>query len=598
MVDLAAPGPAARPDRYLAVNGFVGALLFAVTALAGGLLALIDAAALSTAWKLGIGLAMIVFLIGWAILAILAAPGEDGNSVVGNTLEAASRPTAYQRLVQPVLNTSGRWLEISADAPWLRLLSRSLSRKLLDVSLTAGVAYPLILVLLSWAVSGADARLGSIVILQAQTSPWLRAGAVSALSLASVLLVLSQREIDTEEAPSPFGVLVIALTILGGVILGLAAPGALALALAGAVAGAVILFSAFTVFSWLLSIGLKASVALPELVTMSAAIFVSALGNGLAPGLAVFGAISGSVALAWGIGSLPVTFVAILGGLLGAGALVSAVAILRDRDPSWIGSGFLLLGLSATVMIAVWLVDWSKVPEDARGLVVFLAVLPLINGVYDWLSLGVTLALVRLGQRSGVSAVLFGLLDALFAAGLFLASGATMIAAIHGMNLAAGVAFVPLGAMLAEMGDVATYWWVYAMLFSTALPTLLHLFLAALSVTTPRLPPGLRAGLRRLVAAARTEIWAMAAAPLALTAVAVAGLAVIGLGLALAGYAVIAAVDLAAGWEVAVGEQVLAALEGYLGLLRQFADVLGVPHFVGDTTYDPVVPAATPGAVR
>lgn len=573
----AEPKPAARPDRYLAVNAFVGGLLFAVTALAAGLLALVESDALWVAWKLGIGLAMIVLLTGWAVLAILAAPGEDGRSVVGTTLMAASRPTPYHRLVQPVLNTSGRWLEISAGAPWHRLLKLSLSHKLLDVSLAAGVAYPLVLLLLSWAVSGADARLGSTVILAAQASLWLRAGAVGALTLAFVLLVLSQRDSEADEPPSRLGVFVLALTILGGLILGLAAPGALALSLGGALAGAIILLSVFMVVVWGMAKGLKVNLALPELLTMTAWAIVSSLGSGLAPGLAVFGAISGSVALAWGLGSLSATAVAVLGAVLGAAALVSAVDILRDGNRSLWGSGFLLIGLSAPVMLAGWLVDWSRAPEDSRGLVIFLAVLPLINGVFDWLSLGVTLTLVRLGHRRGIWAVLFGLIDVLVAAGLFLASGATMIAAIHGMNLAAGVAFVPLGAMLAEMGDVATYWWVYAMLFSTALPTLLHLFLAALSVTTPRLPERLRAGLLRLVAAARTEIWAMAAAPLALTAVAVVGLAVIAFGLGLVGAALIAAIDLAVGWEVAVGDQLLAALHWYLGLFLHLADGIGVP---------------------
>jgi hypothetical protein len=65
---------------------------------------------------------------------------------------------------------------------------------------------------------------------------------------------------------------------------------------------------------------------------------------------------------------------------------------------------------------------------------------------------------------------------------LFLALRATLVCIVSWMNVVAGVAFVDLGSLLAQAGDTSRYWWLYAMLFSTALPTLIHLSAATLSL--------------------------------------------------------------------------------------------------------------------
>jgi hypothetical protein len=75
---------------------------------------------------------------------------------------------------------------------------------------------------------------------------------------------------------------------------------------------------------------------------------------------------------------------------------------------------------------------------------------------------------------------------------LFLALGATLVAAVHGLNGLAGVPLLDLGALFAGVytapGD---YVWLYLMLFSTILPTALH-FLVSLLGVQGLWPRGLR----------------------------------------------------------------------------------------------------------
>ena len=50
------------------------------------------------------------------------------------------------------------------------------------------------------------------------------------------------------------------------------------------------------------------------------------------------------------------------------------------------------------------------------------------------------------------------------------------------MQAIAGIPFADLPTLLTHKIDLERYWWLYAMLFSTAVPTVLHLGLACLSL--------------------------------------------------------------------------------------------------------------------
>lgn len=128
------------------------------------------------------------------------------------------------------------------------------------------------------------------------------------------------------------------------------------------------------------------------------------------------------------------------------------------------------------------LLDWSAVPEGVRGLFLFLAVFPLLNALFDVLSCAVTLSLLRRGLRARLP-LLWGLFDLGLACLLFLALGATLVAAIHGLNRLAGVPLLDLGALFAGVRETpGDYVWLYLMLFSTIVPTALHALVSLLGV--------------------------------------------------------------------------------------------------------------------
>lgn len=82
-------------------------------------------------------------------------------------------------------------------------------------------------------------------------------------------------------------------------------------------------------------------------------------------------------------------------------------------------------------------------------------------------------------------AALLGILDAVAALLLFTGLGTTLIAVIALINNLAGGAAYDLQTVFAELRDPVarqTYWWLYAMMFLTAFPTLVPATLASLSL--------------------------------------------------------------------------------------------------------------------
>ncbi|WP_085825836.1 hypothetical protein [Roseovarius gaetbuli] len=124
--------------------------------------------------------------------------------------------------------------------------------------------------------------------------------------------------------------------------------------------------------------------------------------------------------------------------------------------------------------------------------------------MFDFLSYGVTLGLWRLGlRRGGIVPWLAGIVDIGAALLLFTGLGAALLLAIAVMNRLAGVDILPLGPIFADLRSAplpgqpwletpqARYLWLYAMLFSTLVPTLIHAGLSCLSLAQWA-PMGLR----------------------------------------------------------------------------------------------------------
>lgn len=117
----------------------------------------------------------------------------------------------------------------------------------------------------------------------------------------------------------------------------------------------------------------------------------------------------------------------------------------------------------------------------------FLGLLTLLNAPFDWFSLGLTRGLLRRGlELGGWWPALLAVIDALAAVAVVallaivcaLGIQAFDDLAIHG---GAKARVLPLGDLLLGMrarpGD-PEYWWVYAMLLSTLIPSIVNLVLA------------------------------------------------------------------------------------------------------------------------
>ena len=238
------------------------------------------------------------------------------------------------------------------------------------------------------------------------------------------------------------------------------------------------------------------------------------LGLIFADGFAVPGniAVAGTVAVASvGAGTVAVAFTGpVAGAFAGAVAGVGAVAFVapvlvaatsagtvagaEERSSRPMARRLLFCGVLVALLIVA-----IKMPDDfgagQRNQAVFfmltMGLLPLVNAVFDFASVGLTRYLLRLGleqKRAAWRAVL----DGLGGIAIFFALGCTLIAFVTFVVPADGVPLVDLTQLFADMrrapGD---YIWLMVTLFSTLIPTLLHLSVAVLTLGL-QYPAGVR----------------------------------------------------------------------------------------------------------
>ena len=169
-----------------------------------------------------------------------------------------------------------------------------------------------------------------------------------------------------------------------------------------------------------------------------------------------------------------------------------AVAEVRSSHPmAW---RLLYCGVLVTLLIVA-----IKGPDDfgagqrtqAAFFMLTFCLLSLVNAVFDFASVGLTRYLLRPGleqKRAAWPAVL----DGLGGIAIFFALGCTLIAFVTFVVPADGVPLVDLTQLFADMrrapGD---YIWLMVTLFSTLIPTLLHLSVAVLTLGL-QYPAGVR----------------------------------------------------------------------------------------------------------
>jgi hypothetical protein len=331
-----------------------------------------------------------------------------------------------------------------------------------DRCLLLALIYPIATIFLIWAISGqvgpAEAALG----LKPDIPPWSRGIAAAAYGFSNFALWRSARSARTQGWKS---------FIWLAAAIGAFVAGVRALPFGIFDSAATIVFFAF---------------AFP---------FASA---GIVPGAVIIaGAGASTVVLAVaGPGAIAIA--------VGGAAAVFALSALANRK--LLQGVFLSLFLPAMVLTYFAAAAFMLYPPDtgphflwsmpfhvAGPLLLFLGLLTLFNAPFDWASLGLTRALLRRGLELGgwwpyllalADACLAGVIIALLALTMVVGVQAFDELAVHGGGEKAAV--LPLPALFdgIETNPAAPeYWWVYALLLSTMIPSIINLTIGGMAFT-------------------------------------------------------------------------------------------------------------------
>lgn len=215
----------------------------------------------------------------------------------------------------------------------------------------------------------------------------------------------------------------------------------------------------------------------------------------LAMGIFILGSIyADDFAVPRNVGGFAVVFLGVFLGAVAAAAVVAfafavvfvfvfAVAEVRSSNPMVVRLFY------CGVLLAI-LVMAIKMPDDfgagQRNRAVFamltFGLLPLFNAVFDFLSAGLTRYLLRLGLEQK-RAVWRAILDGLGGIAIFFALGCSLITFVTFVTPADGVPLVDLAQLFASLRTApGDYIWLMMTLFSTLLPTLVHLSLMLLTL--------------------------------------------------------------------------------------------------------------------
>jgi hypothetical protein len=241
-------------------------------------------------------------------------------------------------------------------------------------------------------------------------------------------------------------------------------------------------------------------IAVAARVDVVDALHAGSVGASVFVGLrAVFGAIIGLVSFSILLaGTVAVAFAAgfAYGGAFAGGVAAAFVAFLSSfaRRSSWEGyfqaSFFLITGctcLAAAYELAP-LAAWRR----SGPLVLFLGLLAVINTPFDWASLGVTRALLRRGLELGgwwpyalalADAVCAVVIITIFTVASVLSIQFFDDLAVHSAGDDARL--LPLDKLFDDIKtkpSAPEFWWVYAMLLSTMIPSLVNLAISGASL--------------------------------------------------------------------------------------------------------------------
>jgi len=382
---------------------------------------------------------------GWLEKPSSSALYHANLSIILDWLDSKLRPQNIDEIPMP---EKGFWLKLdwssdlhassseNADA----LSRHPMGWPLLDFCLKFAIIYPVWILLASSLVFQIDARIGSIIILENTAPLWIKIG-FSYIFIAALIgnFFLSNRW----KRLIQFSVLFVAFAFA------FAFAGAVAVAFAGAFAGA----------------------------------FAVAGAGAVAVAVAVAFAVAGAVAFAFaGAGAF-----AFAGAVAVAFAIMVLLAFMIRKQRPIIGFCVYYCALIGAILGVTAFFQPSNLNqrEVVSSFIFFFAVLPLINALFDYISLGFTRHLLRQGVTNTKNAIWYGICDLAAAALIFTALGSTLIGFIHLLNSIATqplLQFEPFFIGLKDPSRWKEHIWIYAMIFTTFVPTAIHFSIATFSL--------------------------------------------------------------------------------------------------------------------
>jgi hypothetical protein len=437
---------------------------------------------------------LVLVLIFWRYLGILGAGAEALGTLerqiydnLRASLAAGGLPARlYSRWLTHFLDAADHFFgdfgmqypTLFPHAFGLRMPAPLWTAAAFDRCLLLALMYPFATIVIIWAISGHVGPAEAALQLRSDLSGWQRGFAVAILAMA-VSGILHSVRVKGWAVAVWFASAVVMAVFSGTLAFEL---GAIELAGAGAIAIVAVLAVAVT--------------RLVVLGELDPGVYVGHNTRGLGFGLlSVAGLVIITIAAALGASFGLVTGLAIL-TTVGALAIFIDIAIKHRRFgillallvPAAIG-----LCLGASYLLSS-LQSWRS---TGPGLL-FLGLLTLINAPFDWASLGLTRALLRRGlELGGWSPYLLAIADAILAAGIVVLLVLAMIIGVqafdHLAEAGGGAPTLPLEPLftgIVENPTAPEYWWVYALLLSTMIPSLINLFIGgtALMRTAPGLP--------------------------------------------------------------------------------------------------------------
>lgn len=468
---------------------------------------------------------MFWFGILWLILFALAmlAPDSDAdktritsfirrrdNAIVysaatGAILKHLARLIAPNTVQKEPIPNEGRlkkliWLmkPRAADTNDLNRLRKSpWSWPTMDAAMKLAIIYPLFLLLAQWAVTGQDTGIGSLVLLVAEPETLWRYATIGTLALYivvfflaaatqkpnfelagewlfwisfAVVSVVGSRAIGAVDIQIQIGgidivILKVTLASFGGIAVILviknAASGAFAVGFATASAGA---FAVVYAATGPIAQAVGSLLLFKDTIITSSTLFLSVLA---AVGIAAAFAFAFAIAF--------------------ASTFASAIS-LACRNQRGLLAYVVLLGIIFVLLVSIFASVTPNISDVSKTLIFAIGLLPLLNAIFDYLSYGMTLTLIKFGaaQKNGWSLIV-ACFDALAAYVLLIALGCSIVLTLGLINALSGTTFIDVSTILTGLKDPATrdeYMWLTFTLLSTLVPTGMHLVIGVFSMTT------------------------------------------------------------------------------------------------------------------